>query len=83
MPCRIADRRPLVTLRGGNVREKTKAFESTDLIVLMLMAKATGSTETVYLDRQPKRFTLIEVGTLEAVLTGAEIRPWVTHGTLR
>jgi hypothetical protein len=79
----LDERRPFVKFPGGNVSEMTKAFESTDLIVLMLVAKATGSTETFYLDKQQKRFTLIEVGALEAVLTGSEIRPRVTHGTLR
>lgn len=76
-------RRPFVTFPGGNVSEMTKAFESADLIVLILVAKATGSTETFYLDKQQKKFALIEVGALEAVMTRSEIRPRVTHGTLR
>lgn len=79
----LDDRRPFVTFPGGNVGETTKAFESADLIVLIFVARSTGSTETFYLDKQQKRFTLVEVGALEAVLTRSEIRPAVTHGTLR
>lgn len=76
-------RRPFVTFPGGNVGETTKAFESAELVVLSFVARKTGSTETFYLDKQQKRFTLIEVGALEAVVTGSEIRPAVTYGKLR
>lgn len=76
-------RRPFVTFPGGSVGETTKAFESEELVVLSFVARKTGSTETFYLDRQHKRFTLIEVGALEAVVTGSEIRPAVTYGKLR
>jgi hypothetical protein len=75
--------RPFVTYPSGNGDETTKAFEDDELIVLIFVANLTGSTETFYLSKKRNRFTLIEVGALEATVTGTEFRPAVTYGTLK
>lgn len=80
---KLRRKRPFVTFPGGNGEETTKAFESDELVVLIFVAQFTGSTETFYLNKATRRFTLIEVGALEALATDAEIRPMVTHGILR
>lgn len=75
--------RPFVTYPSGNGAETTKVFEDNELIVLVFVANLTGSTETFYLSNKTGRFTLIEVGALEATVTGNDFRPKVTYGTLR
>ena len=75
--------RPFVTYPSGNGGETTKVFEDEELIVLIYIANLTGSTETFYLSKKKGRFTLIEVGALEATVTGSEFRPKITYGTLR
>lgn len=75
--------RPFVTFPSGNGEETTKVFEDDETIVLIFVAHLTGSTETFYLNKKQNRFTLIEVGALEATVTGAAFRPDITHGTLK
>ena len=75
--------RPFVTFPTGNGSETTKVFQDDDLIVLIFVANLTGSTETFYLNMKRSQFTLIEVGALEASVTGTDFRPKLTYGTLR
>ncbi len=75
--------RPFVTYPSGSGTETTKVFEDNELIVLIFVANLTGSTETFYLSTKKSQFTLIEVGALEATVTGSDFRPKVTFGTLR
>ena len=75
--------RPFVTYPSGSGAETTKVFEDSELIVLIFVANLTGSTETFYVSRKNNQFTLIEVGALEATVTGSDFRPKVTYGTLR
>lgn len=75
--------RPFVTYPSGTGAETTKVFEDSELIVLIFVAELTGSTETFYLSKTRARFTLIEVGALEATVTGSEFRPKVSYGTIR
>ncbi len=63
--------RPFVTFPSGNGAETTKVFEDDETIVLIFVAHLTGSTETFYLNKKQNRFILIEVGALEATVTGA------------
>lgn len=75
--------RPFVTFPSGNGEETMKVFEDDETIVLIFVAHLTGSTETFYLNKKRNRFTLIEVGALEATASGADFRPDITHGTLK
>jgi hypothetical protein len=75
--------RPFITFPKGNGEETTKVFEDDELIVLIFVANLTGSTETFYLNKKTKRFTLIEVGALEATAMGTDFKPKVTYGTLK
>ncbi len=75
--------RPFVTYPSGNGAETNKVFEDNELIVLIFVAELTGSTETFYLSKKTKRFTLIEVGALEATVTETDFRPKVTYGSLK
>jgi hypothetical protein len=75
--------RPFVTFPSGNGEETTKVFEDDETIVLISVANLTGSTETFYLNKKRNRFTLVEVGVLEATATGVDFRPYATHGALR
>ena len=79
----LQTQRPFVTFPSGNGEETTKVFEDDETIVLIFVAHLTGSTETFYLNKKRNRFTLIEVGALEATATGADFRPDVTYGTLK
>lgn len=74
---------PFVTYPSGSGAQAVKVFENDELIVLIFVANLTGSTETFYLSKTSGRFTLIEVGALEATVTGSEIRPKVTYGKLK
>jgi hypothetical protein len=60
--------RPFVTFPSGNGVETTKVFEDDETIVLFFVAHLTGSTETFYLNKNRNRFTLIEIGALEATV---------------
>lgn len=75
--------RPFVTFPSGNGYEASKVFEDDATIVLISVARLTGSTETFYLNKKQSRFTLIEVGALEATVTGADFRPVITYGALK
>ncbi|HBR51382.1 MAG TPA: hypothetical protein DEA71_15015 [Nitrospira sp.] len=79
----LRSQRPFITFPSGNGEETTKVFEDDETIVLIFVAHLTGSTETFYLNKKRNRFTLIEVGALEATATGADFRPKVTYGTLK
>ena len=74
---------PICHLSEWQRRRTTKVFEDDETIVLIFVAHLTGSTETFYLNKKRNRFTLIEVGALEATATGADFRPKVTYGTLK
>jgi hypothetical protein len=75
--------RPFVTFPSGNGEDTTKVFEDDETIVLIFIGHQSGSSETFYLNKKRNRFTLIEVGTLEAKATGADFRPDVTYGMLK
>lgn len=75
--------RPFVTFPSGNGVETTKVFEDDETIVLFFVAHLTGSTETFYLNKNRNRFTLIEIGALEATATNADFRPDTTQGALK
>ena len=75
--------RPFVTFPSGNGEETTKVFEDDETIVQIFVAHLTGSTETFYLNKKRNRFTLIEVGALEATATGIDFRPATTQGALK
>ena len=75
--------RPFVTFPSGNGEETTKVFEDDETIVLIFVAHLTGSTEPFYLNKKRNRFTLIEVGALEATATGVDFRPDATQGALK
>jgi hypothetical protein len=79
----LRTQRPFVTFPGGNGDETTKVFEDDETIVLIFVGHLTGSMETFYLNKKRNRFTLIEVGALEATATGGDFRPDITHGTLK
>ena len=79
----LRTQRPFVTFPSGNGEKTTKVFEDDETIVLIFVADLTGSTETFYLNKKRNRFTLIEVGALEATATGADFRPDATQGTLK
>ena len=75
--------RPNVAFPGGRPEETNKVFEDEQTIVLIYVASLTGSTETFYLNKKRRRFTLIEVGALEATVTDKDYRPVITQGNLR
>lgn len=75
--------RPFVTWPSGHGAETSKAFEDDELIVLFFVANVTGSTETFYLNKKAKRFTLVEIGALEATVMNTEFKPIITFGTLQ
>lgn len=79
----LRSQQPFVTFPSGHGDVTTKVFEDNETIVLIFVARSTGSTETFYLNKSKNRFTLIEVGAFEASVTGADFRPEITHGTLK
>lgn len=79
----LRTQRPFVTYPSGNGFEVAKVFEDEELVVLIFVADITGSTDTFYLSKERKCFTLIEVGGLEARVEGKEFIPKVTYGDLK
>lgn len=78
----LSSKRPIVTFPSGNADEYVKVFEDDSLLVLVLVAHLTGSTETFHIAKKAGHFTLVEVGALEALSLGNEFRPRVTYGRL-
>jgi hypothetical protein len=74
---------PFVTFPSGNGSEMAKVFDDGELIVLFLVANITGSTETFYIDRDAKHFTLIEINALQARVEGLSFKPKVTYGSFK
>lgn len=79
----LRSEQPFVTYPSGHGGYPTKLFEDSDLIILLFVGQNFGSTEMFYLDKNRNRFTLVEVGALEARVNGREIRPHVTYGTIK
>lgn len=79
----LRSNRPFVTYPSGTGAETYKVFEDEDILVLFFVAPISGSTETFYLHKKRNRFSLVEVGAMEAVVTEKDFRPDVTHGDLR
>lgn len=79
----LHSQQPFVTFPSGNGEQTAKVFEDDEIVVLIYVAYLTGSTETFYLNKKRNRFTLIEVGALEATATGTDFRPNITYGTLK
>jgi len=73
----------MVTYPSGFGNETMKVYEDDDLIVLFYIASATGSTETYYINKKSKRFTLIEVGAFEASVEEKDCIPMVSYGYLK
>jgi hypothetical protein len=78
----IHSTRPFVTFPSGHGEHTTKVYEDDELVVLFFVGYLTGGTETFYLDKARHRFTLVEVGALEARARGTDIQPIVTFGNL-
>ena len=74
---------PFVTWPSGNGSQTTKAYEDENFVVLFFVGNLTGSTETFYLNKKTRQFTVIEVPLLEPSVTGAPIQPRLSHGVLR
>jgi len=79
----ISSDKPIVTYPSGFGNEAIKVYEDDELVVLFYIASVTGSTETYYLNKKNKRFTLIEVGAFEATVEGKDYIPKVTYGALK
>jgi len=79
----VGSHRPFVTYPSGFGNETIKLYEDDDLTVFLYVASTTGSTETYYLNKKTKRFTIIEVGAWEAVAEGKDFVPRVTYGNLK
>lgn len=79
----LRSKRPFVTYPSGTGTETIKVFEDEDIVVLLFVASLSGSTETFYLHKKRNRFTIVEVGAMEAVVTESDFRPDITHGDLR
>jgi hypothetical protein len=79
----VGTARPFVTWPSGGGDPTQKVFEDDQLLVLIYVAKLTGSTETFYINKRTRRFTLVEVGALEATVMGTEFRPSITYGVVR
>jgi hypothetical protein len=78
----LSAQRPFVTYPSGNRAETVKVFKNSELIVLIFVTSATGSTETFYVNKKMDRFTLIEVGALEATVMKSDFRPKISYGKL-
>ena len=75
--------RPFVTWPSGGGDPTQKVFEDDQLIVLIYVAQLTGSTETFYLNKKNRRFTLLEVSALQATIMDTEFQPTITYGHLK
>lgn len=78
----VSSYHPFVTYPSGFGNVTDKKYEDDELIVFIFVA-VTGSTEIYYLNKKTKRFTIIEVGALEATAEGKDIIPKVTYGSLK
>jgi len=76
--------KPFVTWPGGNGAETAKVFEDDEFVVLFFIASATGGTETFYLNKRQRQFTVVEASMLGAMSAPGEfVRPMISHGTLQ
>ena len=74
---------PFVTWPSGHGVETQKVFEDDELIVLLLVS-VTGSTETFYLNKKIKRFTVVDaISATQLTESGNKTLLKVTHGSLR
>jgi hypothetical protein len=72
---------PTVVMPDGTDKKLTKLFESPDLITLQSVSLA-GGTDTYYIEKKNKRFTLVSVGTME-VLIKKSVSVGLYHGQIR
>ena len=75
--------KPFVTWPSGHGVETTKVFEDEELVVLLLVS-ITGSTETFYINKKTRQFTVIEaISATQLTETGDKALLKVTHGSLK
>lgn len=79
----LNSRNPFVTWPSGSGTESNKVFEDDESIVLVFVASATGGTETFYLNKKTRKFTVIEVTLLAPGSSAGSVEPKVSHGTLK
>ncbi len=73
---------PFVTWPSGHGVETKKVFEDKDIVVLLFVS-ITGSTETFYLNKKTRQFTVIEaISATQLIETGDKALLHVTHGSL-
>lgn len=72
---------PIITWPSGHATSPSRVYEDDEVLVLLFVG-VLGSTETFYLNKTTKRFTAVEVGTLEAIVTKSDFRPTVSIGHL-
>ena len=74
---------PFVTWPSGHGVDTQKVFEDDELIVLLLVS-VTGSTETFYLNKKIKQFTVVEaISATQLTESGSKALLKVTHGSLK
>ena len=81
----LSSDKPFVTYPSGFGGETIKVFENDQLVVLIVVAQLTGSTEIFYLSKKARRFTLIEITTFDSAFNPNKfaktiVHPKVTYG---
>jgi hypothetical protein len=77
----LASSGPSVVWPDGYDKGLTRIFESESLLVLQSVGSA-GSTDTAYLEKRNKRFTIVSVGAM-AVPIGKSASVSIYRGTIR
>ncbi len=77
----LASAKPSVVWPDGYDTRLTPIFENDSLLVLQFVGLA-GSTDTAYVERKNKRFTVVSVGAL-AIPVGSAVSVSIYRGTIK
>ena len=69
---------PVVVYPSGYDYKMKRVFENEDLLVLQFVADITGSTDTIYIEKNARRFLIVTVSALEGVVESKAL-PVKTH----
>jgi hypothetical protein len=74
---------PTVVWPDGIDAKMTKIFDNENLLVLQMISPTAGSTDTIYVEKKNKRFTVVSVGAFDIVIKKNSVGVSTIRGVIK